>query len=74
MYNPVKEFKDKIVKAAALKAKIPTTQSSGVPRPPRNSGCEVNTKGNPQTNVTTRRGKEGESPTYWKYISGRGSR
>ena len=66
MYNPVKEFKDKIVKAAALKAKIPTTQSSGVPRPPR--------KGNPQTNVTTRRGKEGDRPTYWKYISGRGSR
>lgn len=74
MYNPVKEFKDKIVKAAALKAKIPTTQSGDVPRPPKNIGCAVNTKGNPQTNVTTRREKEGESPIYWKNMSGRGSR
>ena len=70
MDNPVRRFKDEIIKAAALKAKIPTPQSGDVPRPPKKTGCAVNTKGNPQTNGTTGRGKEGESPDYWKNTSG----
>lgn len=75
MYNPVKKFKDEIVKAAALKAETPTTtQRDEIPHPPKKIGCAVDTKGNPQTNGTTGRGKEGESPIYWKNISGRGSR
>lgn len=89
MSNSVKIFKAKIAKAAeailatqetaivdvALKGKTPTTtQRDKIPHPPKKIGCEVNTKGNPQTNGTTGRGKEGESPIYWKNISGRGSR